>query len=1174
MSERTVVVVTESEDREIIELIDAGNTQIIQVIEAGPPGPVGPQGPQGIQGETGPVGPQGPQGIQGPAGPQGPQGIQGDTGPQGPQGIQGEIGPQGPQGIQGIQGELGDSAYEVAVANGFVGTESEWLASLIGPQGPQGEQGIQGIQGEVGPQGLQGIQGIQGIPGVDGDDGRGIVSVVRTSGTGAAGTTDTYTITYTDSTTSTFDVYNGADGTGSVFSVGMSVPTGLSVIGSPITTSGTLAVSYQTGYSIPTDAKQTNWDTAYGWGNHASAGYLDTTDIGANVQGYNANTVIDASYVHTDNNYTTTEKNKLAGIAAGAEVNVNADWNAISGDAQILNKPVLATVATSGSYNDLSDKPTIPAAYADANVDAHLNTSTAATGEVLSWNGTDYDWVPQGGGGGSGTVTSVSLTAPIGLSVSGSPVTTSGTIALSYQAGYSIPTDAKQTNWDTAYGWGNHATAGYLDNADIGASVQAYDADLTSIAGLTGTSGLLKKTAANTWSLDTNAYLTSYTETDPVFSASAAAGITTTNIGNWNTAYGWGDHASAGYLTSAAIGTTVQGYNAGTVIDASYVHTDNNYTTTEKNKLAGIAAGAEVNVNADWNAISGDAQILNKPTLGTAAAANTTDFATAAQGAKADTALQPAAIGVSLQAYDADLTSIAGLTGTSGLLKKTAANTWSLDTSAYLTSYTETDPVYSASPAAGITGTKITNWDTAYGWGNHASAGYLTSAAIGTTVQAYDADLTTWAGKTAPTGTVVGTTDTQTLINKTISVDNNTISGITASSFVLSNASGNIDGSAAQKVIPTGVVVGTTDTQTLTNKTLDDPILTLDGSEGTAGQVPVSQGAGSPPVWATVSSAEIKTPTNVSPASGATNIGATPALTGSTYYSLYGIAMAACQLQVATDSGFSSLVVNTGDVAGTSVTYNVASGVLSTLTTYYWRVRYKDAYGTYSDWSTGTTFTTAASFGPTVIGEAYGGGYYAGKITQGGSTYYLIVAPKSSGENSSKQWKTTADAGPTATQTLNNGPAASSSMNSATYPAAQFCEGLSIGGYADWYLPARDELELCYRNLKPGTTGNSTAARPKSSYTYPEGNDVSGDTMGINRNSNPTGAAYTSGAPAQTSVTLFQTGNSEAFAAGTYWSSSEYSSAGAWGQIFSNGYQDNDGKSGSTYVRAVRRLPV
>lgn len=64
-------------------------------------------------------------------------------------------------------------------------------------------------------------------------------------------------------------------------------------------------------------------------------------------------------------------------------------------------------------------------------------------------------------GGGSGTVTSVALTVPTGLSVSGSPITTSGTLAISLSAGYSIPTTANQTNWSTAYGWGDHASAGY-----------------------------------------------------------------------------------------------------------------------------------------------------------------------------------------------------------------------------------------------------------------------------------------------------------------------------------------------------------------------------------------------------------------------------------------------------------------------------------------------------------------------------------------------------------------------------------------------------------------------------------------------------------------------------------------------------------------------------------------
>ena len=78
----------------------------------------------------------------------------------------------------------------------------------------------------------------------------------------------------------------------------------------------------------------------------------------------------------------------------------------------------------------------------------------------------------------------------------------------------------------------------------------------------------------------------------------------------------------------------------------------------------------------------------------------------------------------------------------------------------------------------------------------------------------------TYAGDKA-----VDTDIAQTLTNKTISTDSNTINGIAASSFVLSNASGVIDGSAAQKAIPTGAVVGTSDAQTLTGKTLTDPAI-------------------------------------------------------------------------------------------------------------------------------------------------------------------------------------------------------------------------------------------------------------------------------------------------------------------------------------------------------------
>jgi hypothetical protein len=72
--------------------------------------------------------------------------------------------------------------------------------------------------------------------------------------------------------------------------------------------------------------------------------------------------------------------------------------------------------------------------------------------------------------GGGGSVSSVDITVPTGLSVSGNPITSSGTFVITYTAGYSLPTTTSQTDWDTAFSWGNYATA-------IGVTIQAYDAD-------------------------------------------------------------------------------------------------------------------------------------------------------------------------------------------------------------------------------------------------------------------------------------------------------------------------------------------------------------------------------------------------------------------------------------------------------------------------------------------------------------------------------------------------------------------------------------------------------------------------------------------------------------------------------------------------------------------------
>ena len=92
----------------------------------------------------------------------GPQGVQGV------QGVQGIQGPKGDPGVDGVPGAAGADAYDVAVAQGFVGDRAAWLASLVGAQGDQGPQGIQGIQG---PQGIQGAPGADGAPGAPGADG-------------------------------------------------------------------------------------------------------------------------------------------------------------------------------------------------------------------------------------------------------------------------------------------------------------------------------------------------------------------------------------------------------------------------------------------------------------------------------------------------------------------------------------------------------------------------------------------------------------------------------------------------------------------------------------------------------------------------------------------------------------------------------------------------------------------------------------------------------------------------------------------------------------------------------------------------------------------------------------------------------------------------------------------
>ena len=319
--------------------------------------------PAGVSliGATGATGSTGPQGEQGPAGPTGASGPQGPTGPAG------ATGPQGPAGA------AGSSAYEVAVAGGFVGTESQWLASLVGPQGPTGAtgatgpagatgpqgpqgpqgatgaQGPQGEQGPAGPPGADGADGAAGAPGADGADGRTILngSGAPSSGTGADG--DFYIDTAADA------IYGpkavgawgsptplvgpqgpaGADGAdGAAGATGPQGPQG------PAGPQGDAGPAGATGPQGPAGATGATGAT----GPQGPAGVVTAT---APIT-YDAGTqtvAITAATTSAAGSMSAADKTKLDGIAAGAEVNVNADWNASSGDAQILNKPALGTAA-------------------------------------------------------------------------------------------------------------------------------------------------------------------------------------------------------------------------------------------------------------------------------------------------------------------------------------------------------------------------------------------------------------------------------------------------------------------------------------------------------------------------------------------------------------------------------------------------------------------------------------------------------------------------------------------------------------------------------------------------------------------------------------------------------------------------------------------------------------
>jgi hypothetical protein len=415
-----------------------------------------------------------------------------------------------------------------------------------------------------------------------------------------------------------------------------------------------------------------NWDTAFGWGDHSTAGYLtaeaDTlasvrardANTGGNIQfGDNQFAVFgasgDLSIGHTGA-YSFVRETGVGNLALAGDTNIDilnsalneykarfitngGVWlyydNAIKlqttpGGVSIGGDIALGTgnINTTGKLlyaNNYANTGELPGAstydgmFATAAGSAYysasgnwteLLTSTAlssitldslsnvdlsvapANGQVLKWNGTAWAAANDltGGGGGGLALTDLSVqsqtasgggsltynngsgvftyTPPdlsgyltsLGTALVDADFTTNGLMKRTADGVYTSTTD-NSSNWDTAFGWGNHATQGYL--------TALPNHGLNTHTGVTLTSesaGQLLQYNGTAWVNWTPNYLTSETShadvvVDGDFTSNGllkrtGAGTYTSvtdNSSNWDTAHGWGNHASAGYLTTVAL---------------------------------------------------------------------------------------------------------------------------------------------------------------------------------------------------------------------------------------------------------------------------------------------------------------------------------------------------------------------------------------------------------------------------------------------------------------------------------------------------------------------------------------------------------------------------------------------------------------------------------------------
>lgn len=410
-----------------------------------------------------------------------------------------------------------------------------------------------------------------------------------------------------------------------------------------------------------TGGNSTQWNTAYGWGNHGAAGYATPQDITDAINNLvdGAPAALDtlnelAAAINDNASYASTVTTALSGKVAKSGDTMTGDLT-MSGDNKVVFGPNSGwgkyLIIGGGGNNSTANHASIGVTNGNLHIDAAISHATylnyydgtagvafgSGAGGIVAWMGPDGDlWK-----GGSDN--------------NGNKYWHAGDFA------------NNSSNWDTAFGWGNHATAGYGSAGDTAKGVEAFgwgnhanagyqdaasaittsnigsqSVSYATSASAAGYSNLLlrednrtispselgaayMKFGFTSWNNNNTApyadflHLRSYTDSSGgndnlvMFkksgigmriwqqswgSASAyssyadvwtSADFSSTNVGNWNTAYGWGNHANAGYLTS--LGTAIL---------------DGDFTSNGLMKRTGAGTYAVVTDNSsNWNTAYG-----------------------------------------------------------------------------------------------------------------------------------------------------------------------------------------------------------------------------------------------------------------------------------------------------------------------------------------------------------------------------------------------------------------------------------------------------------------------------------------------------------------------------------------------------------------------------------------